>query len=102
MKLTTRLRETLRTRHYSRRTESAYVHWVRRFVRFHDLRDPTEMGEAEVGAFLTALAVRQNVSASTQNQALCGPGCVSRERTQRTCPRAPALTEASDFRVLGV
>ena len=70
MKLTTRLRETLRTRHYSRRTESAYVHWVRRFVRFHDLRDPTEMGEAEVGAFLTALAVRQNVSASTQNQAM--------------------------------
>jgi integron integrase len=70
MTLTRRLRETLRTRHYSRRTEVAYVQWVRRFVRFHDLRNPAEMGEAEVGAFLTALAVRQGVSASTQNQAM--------------------------------
>ncbi|MGD0484406.1 MAG: integron integrase [Gemmatimonadales bacterium] len=70
MKLTRRLRETLRTRHYSRRTEVAYVQWVRRFVHFHDLRNPAEMGEPEVGAFLTALAVRQGVSASTQNQAM--------------------------------
>ena len=70
MKLSQRLRETLRTRHYSRSTEAAYVQWLRRFVRFHDLRDPAEMGEAEVGAFLTSLAVRQGVSASTQNQAM--------------------------------
>jgi site-specific recombinase XerD len=70
MKLTRRLRETLRTRHYSRSTEAAYVHWLRRFVRFHHLRNPAEMGEPEVGAFLTSLAVRQGVSASTQNQAM--------------------------------
>ncbi len=70
MKLTRRLRETLRTRHYSRRTEVAYVHWLRRFVRFHHLRNPAEMGEAEVGAFLTSLAVKEGVSASTQNQAM--------------------------------
>jgi integron integrase len=70
MKLTQRLRQTLRTRHYSGRTETAYVHWLRRFVRFHDLRDPAQMGEAEVAAFLTALAVRGRVSASTQNQAM--------------------------------
>jgi len=70
MKLTQRLRHTLRARHYSGRTETAYVHWLRRFVRFHHLRDPSTMGEAEVSAFLTALAVRGNVSASTQNQAM--------------------------------
>jgi integron integrase len=70
MKLTQRLRLTLRTRHYSGRTEAAYVHWLRRFVRFHHLRDPAQMGEAEVAAFLTSLAVDGRVSASTQNQAL--------------------------------
>ena len=70
MKLTQRLRLTLRTRHYSGRTEAAYVHWLRRFVRFHRLRDPAEMGEAEVSAFLASLAVEGRVSASTQNQAL--------------------------------
>ncbi len=70
MKLTERLRQTLRTRHYSRATEEAYVMWLRRFVRFHHLRDPAAMGDAEVAAFVTALAVRRNLSASTQNQAL--------------------------------
>jgi integron integrase len=69
-KLLALLRESLRTRHYSRRTEKAYRHWVVRFVRFHGLRHPAEMGEAEVNAFLTDLAVQQKVSASTQNQAL--------------------------------
>jgi integron integrase len=70
MKLTQRLRRTLRTRHYSRRTEQAYVYWLRRFVRFHRLRNPAEMAEAEVSAFLSALAVEGRVSASTQNQAM--------------------------------
>jgi integron integrase len=60
----------LRSRHYSRRTEQAYCLWVRRFVRFHELRHPREMGAAEINAFLTHLAVADNVSASTQNQAL--------------------------------
>lgn len=69
-KLLDRLREQIRVRHYSIRTESAYVYWVRHFVRFHKLRHPADMGAAEVEQFLTHLAVERNVSASTQNQAL--------------------------------
>lgn len=68
-KLLTRLREHLRTRHYSIRTEATYVDWVRRFILFHDKRHPQDMGAAEVEAFLTHLAVDRNVAASTQNQA---------------------------------
>ncbi len=64
------LRLALRSRHYSKRTEQAYCLWVRRFVRFHDLRHPAEMAEPEINAFLTHLAVSDEVSASTQNQAL--------------------------------
>jgi integron integrase len=64
------LRERIRVLHYSLRTERAYVQWVRRFIRFHRGRHPREMGEAEVTAFLGALATEGNVSASTQNQAL--------------------------------
>lgn len=68
-RLLDRLRQTLRTRHYSPRTEKAYVAWIRRFVLFHEKRHPLEMGRVEVERFLTHLAVQQNVSASTQNQA---------------------------------
>ena len=60
----------IRVRHYSIRTEQAYVGWVRRFFVFHGKRHPAEMGVAEVGDFLTHLAVTGNVAASTQNQAL--------------------------------
>lgn len=63
------MRDTLRVRHYALRTEQAYVDWVRRFIRFHGLRHPTELGAAEVTAFLTHLAVERQVSPSTQNQA---------------------------------
>ncbi|MCA9727756.1 MAG: integron integrase [Candidatus Eisenbacteria bacterium] len=64
------VRAALRIRHYSRRTEQTYVRWVRRFVIFHGKRHPRELGEREITAFLSDLAVRRNVSASTQNQAL--------------------------------
>ena len=64
------VRTALRTRHYSPRTEQAYVGWVRRFVRHHGNRDPLDLGEPEVTAFLSHLAVRRKVAASTQNQAL--------------------------------
>lgn len=57
-------------RHYSRRTEDSYVHWIRRFILFHGKRHPLEMGEREITAFLSDLAVAKNVAASTQNQAL--------------------------------
>ena len=68
--LLTRVREAIRLRHMSAQTEKAYVHWVRQFILFRDKRHPKEMAEAEVTAFLTHLAVRRKVSASTQNQAL--------------------------------
>jgi integron integrase len=68
-RLLDRVRLALRGRHYSPRTERAYVAWIRRYVVFHQKRHPAEMGAAEVAAFLTALATRGRVSASTQNQA---------------------------------
>ncbi len=69
-KLLDQLREALRSRHYSRRTEQCYCLWVKRFIYFHNVRHPAEMGEAEINLFLTHLAVKEKVSASTQNQAL--------------------------------
>ena len=65
-----RLHIALRTRHYARRTEQAYGHWIMRFTHFHHGRHPIEMAEPEINAFLTHLAVKEQVSASTQNQAL--------------------------------
>lgn len=65
-----RVREAIRVRHYSIRTEQAYVAWVHRFILFHGKRHPTEMGAPEVGAFLTHLAVDCSVAPNTQNQAL--------------------------------
>lgn len=64
-------RDLMRTRHMSLRTEDAYLHWIRRYVAFHGRRSPTELGPRHVEAFLTALATRWHVAASTQNQALC-------------------------------
>jgi integron integrase len=69
-RLLDRLRAAVRARHYSLRTEEADVAWVRRYVVFHGKRHPDELGEAEINAFLTDLAVGRKVSASTQNQAL--------------------------------
>jgi len=68
-RLLDRLRQAIRVRHYSLRTEEAYVGWVRRFILYHGKRHPLEMGAAEINAFLTHLAVEGHVSASTQNQA---------------------------------
>ena len=65
-----RMVEVLRTRHYSRRTEKAYLHWIRHFLLFHNGTHPREMAEGDVNRFLTHLAVEKNVAASTQNQAL--------------------------------
>jgi len=64
------LRVALQSRHYSRRTEQAYGHWVARFLHFHQGRPPAEMAEVDINRFLTHLAVTEKVSASTQNQAL--------------------------------
>ena len=67
-KLLDRVRDALRLRHYSIRTEEAYVNWIKRYIYFHNVRRPAEMGKVQ--AFLTHLAVKENVAASTQNQAL--------------------------------
>src|SRR6059036_2810745 len=69
-KLLDQVREVVRVKHYSIHTEEAYVGWIKRFILFHGKRHPREMGAPEVQAFLSDLAVRSQVSASTQNQAL--------------------------------
>lgn len=69
-RLLVQVHEAIRRRYYSRRTEEAYVHWIKRFIYFSGKRHPATMGEAEVTAFLNYLAMDRNVSAGTQNQAL--------------------------------
>ena len=69
-RLLDRVRNAIRARHYSRETEKAYVHWIKRYIFFHDKRHPAEMGAPEVARFLTSLAVDARVASSTQNQAL--------------------------------
>ncbi|MFV9507592.1 MAG: integron integrase [Oscillochloridaceae bacterium umkhey_bin13] len=69
-KLLDQVRAALRRKHYALRTEEAYVGWIRRFIHFHGIRHPREMGATEVSAFLTHLAMEREVAASTQNQAL--------------------------------
>lgn len=69
-KLLDQVRDAIRVRHYSIRTEEAYIHWIKRYIYFHAKQHPRDMGEAEITAFLTHLAVDKHVAASTQNQAL--------------------------------
>lgn len=65
-----RIVEVLRVRHYSLRTEEAYLHWIRRYIEFHEHQHPRQLAESDVNRFLTNLAVKEHVAASTQNQAL--------------------------------
>ena len=67
-KLLDRVRDAIRFKHYSLRTEQAYVDWIKRFILFHGKRHPEAMGAEEVRTFLSDLAANQNVAASTQNQ----------------------------------
>ena len=69
-KLLDQVRQAIRTRHYSSKTEESYVHWIKRFIFFHNKRHPAEMGEKEIAQFLSSLATQSHVSAATQNQAL--------------------------------
>ena len=69
-RLMEQVRAEIRARHYSRRTEDAYVHWIRRFIVFHGRRHPIDLGAPEISAFATWLAVERRVASSTQNQAL--------------------------------
>lgn len=78
-----RYREELQARHYARRTVKTYEQWLRRFLRFHGMCHPREMGSQEVNAFLTHLAVEGQVSASTQNQVLSALLFLYRELLER-------------------
>lgn len=69
-KLLDQVRAAIRCRHYSRRTEDTYIHWIKRFIFFNNKRHPEQMGETEITEFLNHLAVERNVAAATQNQAL--------------------------------
>ena len=69
-RLLDQVRDAIRLKHYSYRTEQSYVQWIRRYILFHNKRHPNEMGVPEIEAFLTHLAVQEHVAASTQNQAL--------------------------------
>lgn len=101
-KLLDQMRARLRVKHYSIRTERVYCEWVRRFIRFHQYRHPAEMGAAEVEAFLTDLAVRCNVSASTQNQALSALLFLYREVLQINLPWLDGVVRAKASRHLPV
>ena len=70
-RLLDQVRNAMRVRHMSWNTEKTYVHWIRRFIRFHGLEHPAKMAEPEINAFLQHLATQRRVSASTQTQALC-------------------------------
>jgi len=69
-KLLDQVRRAIRTRHYSPKTEEAYLGWIKRFIFFHNKRHPAEMAEAEIALFLSRIATESSVSSSTQNQAL--------------------------------
>ena len=70
-KLLDQVRTVIRYKHYSIRTEKSYIGWIRRYIIFHNKRHPKEMTEVEVMQFINSLVTQGNVSASTQNQALC-------------------------------
>jgi integron integrase len=111
-KLLDQVRDAIRTRHMSYRTEEAYVGWIRRFILFHSKRHPAEMGAAEVSAFLSSLATDAHVSASTQNQALAALLFLYREvlgqhfgwlndvvRAKRT-PRLPVVLTREEVKAI--
>jgi integrase len=111
-RLLTQLRERIRLKHYSLRTEQSYVDWARRFILFHGKRHPVDMGAPEVEAFLTWLAVERKVAASTQNQARsaslflyqevlqCKLPWLDQMVTARAARRLPVVLTAAEVRAL--
>ncbi len=93
-KLLDRVRLELRSRHFSPRTEEAYVSWVRRYILFHGKRHPDEMGEREVSEFLSSLATAGHVSPSTQNQALAALLFLYRDTLRRKLPWIEGVVRA--------
>lgn len=101
-KLLDRVREALRVRHMSLRTERAYLQWARRYILFHGKRHPLEMGEKEINQFLTHLAVERRVSPSTQTQALCALLFLYRTVLEREVGDLEGLVRAKRRRKLPV
>lgn len=111
-RLLDQVREAIRMRHYSYRTEEAYVGWIWRFILFHGKRHPAEMGKPEIEQFLTALAVKSNVAASTQNQALaallflykdvleCDPGWLDEVVRAKRPQRLPTVLRRDEVTAL--
>ena len=93
-RLLDRVRAALRIRHCSLRTEKAYVGWIRRYIIFHGKRHPAEMGAAEITRFLSDLAIRRNVAASTQNQALSALLFLYREVLEQELPWLDEIVRA--------
>jgi integron integrase len=93
-KLLDRVREAIRSRHYSRRTEEAYIGWIKRYIFFHAKRHPMEMGAEEVTRFLSSLALDGRVAASTQNQALSALLFLYREVLQQDLPWLEGVVRA--------
>jgi integron integrase len=93
-RLLDQLRDRIRLRHYSLRTEQAYVGWVKRYIYFHEKSHPAEMGKAEVEAFLTSLAVARHVAAATQTQALSALLFLYKEVLQVELPWLSEVTRA--------
>ena len=113
-KLLDQVRDVIRLKHYSIRTEQAYVDWIKRYILFHNKRHPKEMGSREIEAFLTYLAVEQNVAASTQNQALSAllflyrhvlkkdlDGPIDSVRAKKSKRLPTVLTKEEVFKVMG-
>jgi integron integrase len=97
-----RLRERIRYRHYSLRTERSYQEWVRRYIRFHGRRHPRELGAEHVTAFLSNLAINRNVAPSTQNQALAALLFLYREVLGLDLPWMQGIARAKKARRLPV
>lgn len=95
-------RQSIRTKHYSIRTEEVYLSWMRRFIRFHNMRHPREMGADEVQNFLSHLAIDGNVAASTQNQALSAILYLYKEVLQIDLPWMNDVTRAKKPKKLPV
>lgn len=85
-RLLDQVRDTIRRKHYSLRTEQTYLHWTKRYIYFHGKRHPAELGSSHVTAFLNHLATVGQVSASTQNQALAALLFLYREVLEITLP----------------
>jgi len=93
-KLLVEVRRAVRMRHLSPRTEKQYVHWIKRYIRFHGMKHPLELGEHQIVAFLGDLATRQHVSASTQNQAMAAVLFLYRDVLRRPVPWMPGIARA--------